>query len=326
MSNTTSPLPAFAGVDVGKASLQLAISFDDGKFFQKTCPNTPEGRADLVALCAQHRTGLVVLEATGGLELDAAAEFALGQIPVSVITPVQSKAFAKALNQQAKTDAIDAKLLATFARKLNPTPSQIPSETQRNLHEIAARRRQLIGQLVQEKNRSQQARDPRVKKSIDASLAFLESQLADIDTHLGELIAADSALVASVERLDSVPSIGPATATHLLVACPELGSLNRQQIASLAGLAPFNHDSGALAGQRRIKGGRQDLRTCLYMATLTAVRCNPIIKAFYDDLVARGKKKMVALIAAMRKLLIILNSMQREKKTWAEFTSQPLAF
>jgi transposase len=325
MSNTASPQPAFAGVDVGKASLQLAISFGDGRFLEKTCPNTPDGRAALVALCASHRARLVVLEATGGLELDIAAELAHEQISVSVITPAQSRAFAKALNQQAKTDAIDAKLLAAFACRLNPAPSQIPSETQRNLREIAARRRQLIGQLVGEKNRSQQARDARVKKSIDASLAFLESQLADIDGHLGELIATDPELLASVERLDSVPAIGPATATHLLVACPELGSLNRQQIASLAGLAPFNHDSGSMTGQRAIKGGREDMRTCLYMATVSAIRCNPMIKAFYDELVARGKKKMVALIAAMRKLLIILNSMQRQKKTWTEFTAQPLA-
>lgn len=324
MSNTTSSQPAFAGVDVGKASLQLALSFHDGKFLERTCLNTPEGHAELVALCASHRVQLVVMEATGGLELDLAANLVHEQIPVSVITPVQSKAFAKALCQQAKTDAIDARLLALFARKLNPLPSQIPSESQRNLRELAARRRQLTQQLVQEKNRSQQARDARVKKSIATVITCLQAQLNDIDQHLGELIAADPALQAAVERLDSVPAIGPDTATQLLIVCPELGALNRQQIASLAGLAPFNHDSGSMTGQRAIKGGREAVRTTLYMATVCAIRFNPVIKDFYQGLLQRGKKKMVALIAAMRKLLIILNSMQRQKKNWAQFIAQSL--
>jgi transposase len=323
MSTATSSLPAFAGVDVGKANLQLALSLHDGKFLERTCPNTPEGRADLVALCARHDVQLVVMEATGGLELDVAADLALEHIPVSVITPAQSKAFARALNQQAKTDAIDARLLALFAQKLTPAASQIPSETQRSLHELASRRRQLIQQLVQEKNRSQQARDTRVKTSIAKAITFLEAQLADIDQHLGLLIAADPEFQVAVERLDSVPAIGPETATQLFITCPELGSLNRQQIASLAGLAPFNHDSGSMTGQRAIRGGRQSVRTALYMATVCAIRHNPVIKDFYEKLVQRGKKKMVALIAAMRKLLIILNSMQREKKNWAQFIAQP---
>ena len=322
MANTTSPLPAFAGVDVGKANLQLALSFHDGKFLERTCPNTPEGRAALVALCLEHKVPLVVMEATGGLELDIAVDLAHEQIPVSVITPAQSKAFARALNQQAKTDAIDGRLLATFARKLNPAPSEIPSETQRNLRELAARRRQLTQQLVQEKNRAQQARDKRVQKSIAKTIAFLEEQLQDIDSHLGKLIAADPELLATVQRLDSVPAIGIDTATQLVIACPELGTLNRQQIASLAGLAPFNHDSGSMTGQRSTRGGRESIRCALYMATVAALRFNPVIKRFYLDLVQKGKKKMVALIAAMRKFLIILNSMVREKKTWSEFIPQ----
>ena len=322
MANTTALLPAFAGVDVGKANLQLALCFHDGKFIERTCPNTPQGRADLVALCLEHHVQLVVMEATGGLELDIAADLAHDQIPVSVITPAQSKAFAKALNRQAKTDAIDARLLAAFARRLNPAPSQIPSETQRTLRELAARRRQLTQQLVQEKNRAQQARDKRVKTSIAKAIIFLEKQLADIDTHLSNLIAADPELLANVERLDSVPSIGPDTAACLVIACPELGTLNRQQIASLAGLAPFNHDSGSANGQRSTRGGREAIRTALYMPTLAAIRFNPVIRRFYLDKVQKGKKKMVALIAAMRKLLIILNSMVREKKTWSQFISQ----
>jgi len=321
MSNTTSSSPSsvFAGIDVGKANLQLAIRLTDGKFLEQTFGNTPEGRADLVALCQKHHVRQVVMEATGGLELDIAVDLADQDVCLSVITPAQSKAFARALNQQAKTDAIDARLLALFGLKLSPAPCEIPSQIQRDLRELAARRRQLIQQLVQEKKRAQQARDGRVKQSIAAAIAFLENQLADVDRHIGGLIAADEQLQATVQRLDSVPAIGPATATHLLIACPELGTLNRQEIASLAGLAPFNHDSGSMNGQRQIRGGRESIRTALYMATVAALRFNPVIKHFYAELVQRGKKKMVALVAAMRKLLIMLNSMIREKKNWAEF-------
>lgn len=325
MSNATSLPPAFAGIDVGKARLQLAIRLPDGKLLQQAFDNTQAGRCELIACCRVHPPALVVLEATGGLELDMAAELSALEIPVSIITPAQSRAFARALGRQAKTDAIDAQLLAAFAASVRPKATQVPSETQRILRELASRRRQLLEQLVQEKNRLEQARDRRVRTSVQASVAFLEKQLSDIDRHLGELLAADEELLASVERLDSVPAIGPVTAAGILIACPELGTLNRQQIASLAGLAPFNKDSGSMEGQRSIRGGRKNLRSALYMPTLCAIRYNPIIKAFYENLLAHGKKKIVALTAAMRKLLILLNSLQRQKKTWAQFTSQPLA-
>jgi len=321
-SNTSFSPVVFAGLDVGKTSLQLALSLEEGKFLERSFPNSLPGRAELVSLCSQHRVQLVVMEATGGLELDAAVDLVHDQIPVSIITPGQSRAFAKALNQQAKTDAIDARLLATFARRLRPPTTAIPSETQRDMRELAARRRQLIQQLVQEKNRLQQARDRRVKTSVEKGIEFLQQQLADIDEHLGKLITANPELQLIIERLESVPGIGTNTATQLAVACPELGTLNRQQIASLAGLAPYNHDSGTSSGQRSIRGGRASVRTTLYMATLTAIRCNPIIREFYQRLRANGKKKMVALIAAMRKLLILLNSLLCQKKTWTEFVPQ----
>jgi transposase len=311
--------PVFAGLDIGKTRLQLALLFPNGKFLDRSFANTLEGRLKLVLLCREHAVARVVLEATGGLELDAAAELAEAEIPVSVITPVQSKAFAKALNQQAKTDAIDARMLASFARHMNPPVSPIPSETQRNLRELAARRRQITAQCVQEKNRLQQARDPRVKKSIQKAIDFFEAQLADIDDHLSGLIAADPELQLAVERLDSVPGVGPDTAIQLVVACPELGRLNRQQIAALAGLAPMNRDSGNTSRPRSIRGGRSHVRTSLFMATMAAIRFNPLIKSFYQRLVANGKKKIVALVAAMRKLLIILNSLLRQQKTWDQF-------
>lgn len=318
----STPSSICAGIDVGKESLHLAISAGDQKFLQRTFANTPQGRGDLVTLCAGKQVQLVVMEATGGLELDIAVDLSEALIPVSVITPAQSKAFARTLKQQAKTDAIDARLLALFALKIAPEPTQIAAQTQRDLRELATRRRQLIGQLVQEKNHAGQARNTRVQKSIAAAIAFLEAQLNDVDTHIGGLIAADPNLKGAVERMDSVPSIGPATATALLIACPELGTLNRQEVASLAGLAPFDRDSGTMKGPRMVRGGRESIRTAIYMATVAALRFNPQIKRFYDNLIQRGKKKMVALTAAMRKLLIILNSIVRERKTWSEFIAQ----
>lgn len=319
MSTTT---VSYAGVDVGKTFLHLAVFLGEQKFVQHTFGNSSQGRSDLVALCAHHRVQLVVVEATGGLELDIAVDLSDAKIKVSIITPAQSKAFAKALKQQAKTDAIDARLLATFAARLQPEPSQIAAQTPRDLRELSTRRRQLIGQLVQEKNRAGQARDARVKRSIACAIAFLEAQLAEVDDHIRGLMAADAELTAAIERLDSVPAIGPGTARALMIACPELGTLNRQQVAALAGLAPFNHDSGVMKGKRAIRGGRESIRTALYMATVTALRFNPVIKRHYQHMLQKGKEKMVALIAAMRKLLILLNSIVREKKSWEEFIVQ----
>jgi len=278
---TSSSLSAFAGIDVGKDSLELAITLADQKIIRHSLANSAPDHAKIVSLCRTYQVALVVLEATGGLELDVAAELAAAGIPVSVITPAQSRFFAGALNQKAKTDAIDASMLATFARCMPVKISLIASETQRNLHELATRRRQLT-----------------------------------------EIIAADEQLHLAVDRMDSIPGIGKTTATALIVACPELGTLNRQQIASLAGLAPYNQDSGKTNAPRHICGGRATMRTALYMATLAAICHNPAIKEFYQRLIQNGKLKMVALTAAMRKLLIIANSLVREGKTWQEFMPQ----
>jgi transposase len=326
MHTTSSTVPgslsAFAGIDVGKESLDLAILLADGKVLRHHLANYQADHTRIVALCQTYQVTLVVLEATGGLELNVASALAASGIPVSVITPAQSKAFAGALNRKAKTDALDAELLASFARHMPPELTQIPSENLRALRELAARRRQLIEQLVAEKNHLGQARHPKVKKSILQVLSLLEKQLASMDDQLGELICADEKLQLAVERMDSIPGVGKATATALVIACPELGTLNRQQIASLAGLAPYDHQSGQTNSPRHIRGGRAGMRSALYMATLTAIRRNPAIKAFYRHLVQSGKLKMVALTAAMRKLLIIINSMVRDGKTWTEFMPQ----
>lgn len=321
-STGPSSLSAFAGIDVGKDSLDLAISLADGKVLGHRLANHEADHARIVALCQTYQVALVVLEATGGLELNIASALAAAGIPVSIITPAQSKAFAGALKSNAKTDALDAELLAAFARRMAPEITQVPSENLRNLRELATRRRQLIEQLVAEKNHLGQARHPRVKKSIIKTIDFLEQQLADIDDQLGELMSADEKLQLALEQMDSVPGVGKNTATTLLIACPELGTLNRQKIASLAGLAPYDHQSGKTNSPRHIRGGRAGMRSALYMATLTAIRRNPVIKEFYQRLVQSGKLKMVALTAAMRKLLIIINSMVRDGKTWAEFMPQ----
>jgi transposase len=315
-------LSAFAGIDVGKDSLDLAISLADGKVLGHRLANHDADHARIVALCQTYQVARVVLEATGGLELNIASALAAAGIPVSIITPAQSKAFAGALKSNAKTDALDAELLAAFARRMAPEITQVPSENLRNLRELATRRRQLIEQLVAEKNHLGQARHPKVKKSIIKTIDFLEQQLADIDDQLGELMSADEKLQLALEQMDSVPGVGKNTATTLLIACPELGTLNRQKIASLAGLAPYDHQSGKTNSPRHIRGGRAGMRSALYMATLTAIRRNPVIKEFYQRLVQSGKLKMVALTAAMRKLLIIINSMVRDGKTWAEFMPQ----
>lgn len=321
-STGPSSLSAFAGIDVGKDSLDLAISLADGKVLGHRLANHDADHARIVALCQTYQVALVVLEATGGLELNIASALAAAGIPVSIITPAQSKAFAGALKSNAKTDALDAELLAAFARRMAPEITQVPSENLRNLRELATRRRQLIEQLVAEKNHLGQARHPKVKKSIIKTIDFLEQQLADIDDQLGELMSADEKLQLALEQMDSVPGVGKNTATTLLIACPELGTLNRQKIASLAGLAPYDHQSGKTNSPRHIRGGRAGMRSALYMATLTAIRRNPVIKEFYQRLVQSGKLKMVALTAAMRKLLIIINSMVRDGKTWAEFMPQ----
>lgn len=319
MSPTSLPPRVCAGLDVGKTTLALAISADGKEFQELLVPNAPEGHAAVVQRCQQHQVQLVVLEATGNLELDVAGELAAAGVAVSVISPGQSKAFARATGTQAKTDPLDARLLNLFALRLAPPPTPVLSERHRQLRETAARRKQLVGFLVQEKNRLQQAHGRAVRENIQQHIAFLEGQRKDLDGQLAELIQADAELARRLEQLRSVPGIGPRTAMTLLVHLPELGQLTRRTVASLAGVAPFNRDSGGKSGARSIHGGRRDVRCGLYLATLTAARFNPVIRAHYQRLVAVGKKKMVALIAAMRKFLILLNSMLRQGKTWKEF-------
>ena len=319
MTPSHAPTTAFAGLDVGKAFCQLAILLPEGTTVQRPIPTTPDGFAQMVELCQKHQVALVVMECTGRLEIPPAVELWHAGIPVSIISPRQSHAFAKALGRAAKTDRLDADLLARFAQRIRPNPTEKLSEYHLELREWATRRRQLMGMLIQEKNRLAQARAQSLQENIQRHLRLLTQQLDAVDQQIHDHLQRDPQLHAAVARLESVPGISRIAATQLIVALPELGTLTRRTVASLAGLAPMAHDSGTLAGPRAIRGGRANARTALFMPALCATRFNPVIKAMYTRLRAAGQRPIVALIACMRKLLIILNSMLKQHKTWDQF-------
>ena len=319
MTQSHAPSTAFAGLDVGKAACQLAILLPDGSVLQRAIDTTPEGFADMVQLCRDHQVSLVVMEYTGRLELLPALELWAARIPLSIISPRQSKSFARALNREAKTDRLDAELLARFAQKVQPQPMEKPSPHQLELQELATRRRQLTAMVVQEKNRLAQARLKNLRRGIRKSLAFLVRMIRDVDKQISQHIQDDPQRKIMVEQLETVPGISSVSAQQLIIALPEIGTLTRRKIASLAGLAPFARDSGGSTGQRSIRGGRRYARNALFMPTMCAIRHNPMIKEMYQRLLAAGKRRMVALVACMRKLLILLNSMVKQSKNWEQF-------
>lgn len=281
--------------------------------------NQDEGIAELVALLADQPVSLVVFEATGGWEVQAVAQLAKALVPVVVVNPRQVRDFAKAVGKLAKTDKLDAALLAHFAEVVRPEPRPLPDEASRELSELLTRRKQLVEMIVQEKCR-QASMHGRIRESVTQHIHYLKQVLADHDRGV-HVFLRESEIWREKERLlRSVPGIGPVTCMTLLADLPELGTLSRQKIAALSGLAPFNRDSGKLRGKRAIWGGRAPVRTTLYMATLSATKWNPVIRAFYQHLVAAGKPKKVALVACMRKLVVILNAMLRNQAPW-----QPLA-
>lgn len=306
----TSP-PVFVGIDVSKAQLDIALRPEGG--FQ--VHHTEAGIAQLLDRLHQVAPALIVLEATGGLEVPLTSALAAAGLPVVVVNPRQIRDFAKASGKLAKTDTLDAQLLAHFAAVMRPAPRPLPDDQAHALAALLTRRRQLIEMLVAEKNRLAGAR-PAIRKSLQAHITWLEHALAQTDTELTQAIRQSPVWREKENLLRSAPGVGPVLSTTLLANLPELGTLTRHQIAALVGVAPLNRDSGTLRGKRTVWGGRAHVRTALYMGTLVATRFNPVIKAFYQRLCAAGKAKKVALTACMRKLLTILNAMLKHRTPW----------
>jgi transposase len=302
----------YVGIDVAKAQLDIAVR-PSGE--QWTAPNDEVGITTLVARVQALRPTLVVLEATGGREVPVAVALATAGLAVAVVNPRQVRDFARAIGQLAKTDALDAQLLAHFAEGVRPTPRPLPDAQAQELSALLTRRRQLVAMRTAERQRLDTAL-PAVRRHIQRHLAWLDQELADVDRHLHDAVQASPLWRAQEDLLRSVPGIGPTTALTLLVEVPELGQLDRKAIAALVGVAPLNCESGTLRGRRLVWGGRARVRAVLYMATLVATRHNPTIRAFYQRLCAAGKPKKVALTACMHKLLLILNAILRHRIPW----------
>lgn len=303
----------FIGIDAGKEWLDIAWA--DARPAQR-CENQPAALEQLARQLAQQKPALIVLEATGGYERAAVAALLAAGLPVAVVNPRQVRDFAKATGRLAKTDAIDALVLALFAQAVRPSVRPPPDEQSLELRELVARRRQLVQARTAESNRLQQARAPRVRASIEAVLRTLDEQLDELDRQLQQAIEGSPAWQAKADLLKSVPGVGDQTARMLIAQLPELGNISRQQVAALTGLAPLNRDSGAMRGQRTTWGGRADVRATLFMACLVAVRHNPRLRAHYQKLLAAGKRKKVALVACMRKLITLLNAILRDQQPW----------
>lgn len=302
----------FVGIDVSKASLDVAV-MPIGSTWSVT--NDEAGIISLVDRLTPLKPTLVVLEATGGWELAVVSTLVAAGLPAVVVNPRQVRDFAKATGHLAKTDAIDAQVLAQFAATVKPAIRAIPDAAARELKELVTRRRQLTAMLVAERNRLALT-IPRVRKSLNAHIRWLEAQLKRLNTELKETVQVSPAWQAKTDLLQSVPGIGPMVATTLIAELPELGTLNRKQVAALVGVAPLNRDSGTLRGKRAVWGGRAPVRAALYMGTLVATRYNPAIRSFYTRLKQAGKTAKVALTACMRKLLTMLNAMIRHQTPW----------
>jgi transposase len=303
---------SFIGIDVAKVQLEFAcrpngeagaVSNDDG------------GIGELVARCRALTPTLIVCEATGGYEAALVAALATAGLPVVVVNPRQVREFAKATGQLAKTDAIDAQILALFAERVRPAPRALPDEAAQALDALLTRRRQLVEMLGAERNRLLVAR-PAVRRDLQQHIRYLERRLREADDDLHTAVKTSPLWRVKDDLLQSVPGVGRVVSLTLLAELPELGRLSHKEIAALVGVAPLNRDSGTLRGKRLVYGGRAPVRAALYMAALVASKCNPVIRAFYLRLRAAGKPAKVALTACMRKLLIILNAIARSGTPW----------
>lgn len=305
----------FVGIDVSKQRLDVHVLPEGSSW---SVANDETGHLELVQKLSDGKPELVVLEATGGYQMQAVAELAVHAIPVAVVNPRQVRDYAKAIGRLAKTDTIDAWVLASFAQAIRPQPRPLPDEKTIELHAMVNRRRQLIDMRTAETNRLETCRVARVRKDLQKTITWLSRRIKDVDDDIDKMIRTMPMWREREELLTSPNGVGKTTARTLLTALPELGELNRRQIAALVGLAPFNNDSGTSRGKRSIRGGRAEVRSVLYMATLTATRCNPTIQTMYRRLTAAGKVHKVAMIACARKLLTILNAMVRTNTPWKE--------
>ena len=306
-------IPAVSvGIDVSKNTLDVAVG-EQGDFW--SVPNDPAGIRTLLERLRPLTVARVIVEATGGLELPVVAELYAAPLPVALTNPARVREFAKSIGQLAKTDKMDARLLARFGQAVQPPLYRLATPEEQHLSDLLLRRHQLIEMRTAEHNRLGTARAP-VRPHIEKHLDWLAQAMADLDTEIGDFMRQTPLWQRQDELLRSVPGVGRITAYTLLADLPELGTLNRKQIAALVGVAPLNHDSGRRRGKRRTHGGRTTVRNVLYMATLTATRVNPVIQAFYQRLLKAGKEKKVALTACMRKLLTILNAMLKHSHVW----------
>ena len=303
----------FIGIDVSKHHLDVAF-LPGGE--TRRHANEPAGIQVLVEQLAVGSVGSIVLEATGGLEQPVVIALAAAGLPVAVINPRHVRAFARATGQLAKTDRIDALTLARFAQLLEPRVSAVPDEKARALSALVARRRQVVQMITAERNRLHACRDAHVRADLEAHLDFLEARRGDLECELLKAVQSDLRLKAHDELLRSVPGVGVQTSLVLIAGLPELGGLPRQRIAALVGVAPLNRDSGQRRGRRSTWGGRSEVRAALYLAALSASRFNPVIRSFYERLLAQGKPKKVALLACAHKLLLILNAMTASGESW----------
>jgi len=304
--------PVCVGVDVAKSTLDVAVSHSKET---RQFDNDYKGITSAVRYIAGLKPAKIILEATGHLEMPLAASLQASRLPVVIVNPRQVRDFARATGVLAKTDRIDARILALFGLQVKPEVRLLPDQKAREMSNLLARRRQLIEMLTAEHNRFLQA-DDSIRPSIEIHIKWLEEAVSAINDDLDRQIRSSPSWLEKDNLLKSVPGVGKVVSTTLLIELPELGILNRRKIAALVGVAPLNRDSGTLRGKRTVWGGRAKLRAVLYMAALVGVRCNPVMAAFYQRLLNAGKAKKVALVACMRKLLTILNAIIRSKTTW----------
>jgi transposase len=303
----------FVGIDVSKDRLDVHVRPSREAF---AVARDGQGLEELIDRLRALEPQLIAIEATGGFETIAAAAIAGASLPLAIVNPAQVRHFAQAIGKRAKTDPLDAEVIAHFAEAVKPQVRPVANEQARQLAELVARRRQIIEMIVAERQRERRAAIVRVRKGILRHVRTLEKDLLDVDKDIGAMVRSSPVWREKEDLLVTVPGVGNTLARTFLAELPELGTLNRREIASLAGLAPFTRQSGRWKGKSMIGGGRASLRAALYMASLSAIRCNRSLKAFYQRLLSAGKPKMVGLIAVARKIIVILNAMLRDKTQW----------